>query len=372
MNRREFIRYSCCGAALLGVSGFSYSWLRLGEESAMRKKYMVSPIGYLTEKESMILYLASLAPSGHNTQPWIIDVRDKKEWYIGFDQARQLSVVDPDNRELMLSIGAFIENLITASSMQGEEAKLDVLAKHNFGAVIAKIRFTGKKISYGIDLPIAARRTIRNGFLPLLLRESDLADLTAVDPDAIFYYPLNSNQGKRLSEISLSANRDQVARDGVQAELAEWIRWNDQSAAAHENGLTPESMEIQGISRWYVKYFFGKEDVMSETFREESVKLAQSQVQQGAGWLLISSKGTAPYDLIQAGRSLESAWLRACARSIAFHPMTQMLEEVKWQKVLTAEFGEIGTIQFVVRVGYIENYPAPVSLRMPLEKITLL
>ena len=52
-----------------------------------------------------ILYYASLAPSGHNTQPWTVRLENQAIW-IGTDSARWLPKVDPGNREVMLSVGA--------------------------------------------------------------------------------------------------------------------------------------------------------------------------------------------------------------------------------------------------------------------------
>ena len=61
-----------------------------------------------------ILYYASLAPSGHNAQPWTVRLDGQQMW-IGTDSARWLPNVDPTNREVTLSVGAFIENLIAAA-----------------------------------------------------------------------------------------------------------------------------------------------------------------------------------------------------------------------------------------------------------------
>ena len=55
--------------------------------------------------------------------------------------------------------------------------------------------------------------------------------------------------------------------------------------------------------------------------------------------------------------------------NIALHPMTQMLEESPWKDRVAAELGLPGTVQFILRVGYISRYPGPVSLRMPLERL---
>ena len=87
------------------------------------------PVRGIDDEGARILWYASLAPSGHNSQPWLVKVVGKGEWIIGGDSRRRLPAVDPDNRELLLSIGAFAENLSTASSVAGYDAAMEVIAK---------------------------------------------------------------------------------------------------------------------------------------------------------------------------------------------------------------------------------------------------
>jgi hypothetical protein len=85
------------------------------------------------------LYLASLAPSGHNTQPWTLRVVEPKHWIIGSDKKRWLPAVDPENREMFLSLGAFIENLVIAAGTYGYEVDLQILAKNRTESSIAEV-----------------------------------------------------------------------------------------------------------------------------------------------------------------------------------------------------------------------------------------
>src|SRR5262245_65824001 len=77
-----------------------------------------------------ILHYASLAPSGHNTQPWSVRLGNREMW-IGTNPARWLPKVDPTNREVTLSLGAFVENLITAAPAYGYRADCEAVAISN-------------------------------------------------------------------------------------------------------------------------------------------------------------------------------------------------------------------------------------------------
>ena len=58
------------------------------------------------------------APSGHNTQPWLFRVQ-KDRIQILPDMSKSLPAVDPDNRELFISLGCATENLCIAAEAKG-------------------------------------------------------------------------------------------------------------------------------------------------------------------------------------------------------------------------------------------------------------
>jgi hypothetical protein len=68
-------------------------------------------------------------------------------------------------------------------------------------------------------------------------------------------------------------------------------------------------------------------------------------------------------ELIETGRRFERTALLARERNIALHPMTQILEEEKGRREIASNHGGDVIPQFVLRVGYMDKYPAPVSLR---------
>jgi len=373
VKRREFIKYCLAGGVAAGTGLLSYSWLNMKEEGAMRSAHSLASstnIDGLSVDEANILYLASLAPSGHNTQPWVITIIEPKRWRIGSERTRWLPAVDPDNREMILSIGTFLENLSLAARIQGYEAVIDVIGENNFSSEIAEVRFIKKQMAVTVsDKVIQERRTVRKGFLNSQISSEDQRMLIGNNKQAVFYYPLNSQEGSYISQANLLANKKQATRIDAQMELGDWIRWSDLEASQHQNGLTPESMEMNGLVRWYAKHFLSKADVLSKRFREETIKLVEEQVHNCAGWLIVKSDGSTVEELINAGRVFESTWFRAHEKRIAFHPMTQVLEESPWQKELAQEIGLAGHVQFVVRIGYIKEYLKPVSLRMPISKI---
>jgi hypothetical protein len=65
-----------------------------------------------------LIRYATLAPNGHNTQPWRFQVSDG-QISIRPDLARRTPVVDPDDHHIFVSLGAAAENLVLACAARG-------------------------------------------------------------------------------------------------------------------------------------------------------------------------------------------------------------------------------------------------------------
>lgn len=321
---------------------------------------------FLDREERAMLDLASRAPSGHNTQPWAVRVKGPGLWSIGTERSRWLPAVDPGNHDVMLSMGAFIENLAIAAGVHGRRLEYRVTGKGALDTALLEARIGRGTVLEYPAARIRMRRTVRNGMMTRDISAADLAEVTGADA-RFMYFPRLSQIGRYLSEATLEANRTQTWRNEAQEELAGWIRWSKEEQRRHENGLTPASMEITGIAGWYVGTFFNRQSVLEKSFREQGIAMARKQVENCGGWLVLAADGNGPAALIDAGRAFQRMGLLVRERSMAVHPMTQALQEVPWKDEIAARVG-VKKIAMLLRVGYVKNYPAPVSLRMPLER----
>ena len=91
------------------------------------------------------------------------------------------------------------------------------------------------------------------------------------------------------------------------------------------------------------------------------------QVATHGGWLVVTSPDESVAALLDAGRRMERCWLKARGRGVAVHPMSQLLEETPGTLGAARRLGLPEPVQFVLRLGYVTDYPAPVSLRRPVE-----
>lgn len=365
MNRRKFLIYGGLGLASLGGLG---GWNFVKEAGTIPRDQLPQLSG-LNSDLTNILYLASLAPSGHNTQPWTVTIKNDEHWIIGTERQRWLPAVDPHNRETMLSLGAFLENLVTAAEAAGYIVTVETLTTNPSDQDIldVKLQQVGGRTDFNIE-EIQLRRTLRNEFLNDNLASDDLRFIFGDDKNSIVYFPRDSAEGRYFRDGTILANKTQAYRDPAQLELAAWIRWSNSEVRRYMNGLTPEAMEIGGVARWYVKLFYSHNSVLTDSFRETTIKKIEQQATAGGGWLVITSPTSAIPELINTGRKLQRLLLKVRSKMIAVHPMTQMLEEEPWRSSIADTLGVNGTVQFVLRVGYVKSYPSPVSVRMPLAR----
>jgi hypothetical protein len=366
MNRRNFI--AIAGTTVVVAGGVYY--LSSDKRNFVRADIKNAPSGniHLKEDERAILYLASLAPSGHNAQPWFVRYLEPYHWIIGNDKTKWLMGVDPTQRETILSIGAFLQNVEYAASNFGYTCQFTVLATTNQDEDVVEVRLTKASNSIKFDIQkIKQRRTVRSNYLSAILKQEDVAYLTNKEADFIHYLPNSSKEHQWLNEQTIEANRLQAYRDDAEKELAEWIRFSSKDVKVHSDGLTMASMEIEGVAAWYLRNFYGKADVMKNSFREKSIDSASAQVAKSAGWLLITSKDDSVATLLETGKRLQRLLLKIRDRNIAIHPMTQILEEPATQQTLHSSIGITDNVQFILRTGYVTNYPQPVSLRRPVD-----
>lgn len=368
MNRRKFISTTGITILFAGTGAYLLSDKKNIERTDIKDdthdKFSFHP----DEKE--ILFLASLAPSGHNTQPWFIKYIGPYHWIIGNDKNKWLPAVDPAQRETMISIGAFIQNLEFAANNAGYSCQFNLLAERNQDENIMEVRLhkTSGIIKYDIS-KLIKRRTVRSGYLTETLKKEDASYISEGEKDFFHFISSGSNEYTWLNEQTIEANRIQAYRNAAQAELSEWIRFSNEDVKNKCDGLTVAGMEIEGLPAWLLRNFYDQENVMKNNFREQGIDKVKTQVSQSAGWLIITSKDNSVETLLETGKRFQRIFLKVRDKMLAIHPMTQILEEPETKQQVNSSIGISDNIQFILRLGYLKNYPDPVTVRRPLNWI---
>lgn len=124
-----------------------------------------------------LLRYAVLAPSGHNTQPWAFTIVPEGIEVFA-DYTRRLPHLDPDDRELLMSVGAAIMNLRVAAAHFGFES---TVLYHRSACQTSPVALVSFKESCDPDL------SLRRLFPAILHRRTNRRpfDGEPINPDAL-------------------------------------------------------------------------------------------------------------------------------------------------------------------------------------------
>lgn len=365
ITRKEFLSKSAQTGSLILVSAIA------GTDFFNSALFADDKAGTgLDSRSFKIIKSATRAPSGHNSQPWTIKIISKNEWIIGWDKTRALPAVDPHNRELLLSIGAFCEALKISAKNEGLDSKIEITGSSPFSHELAKIKFRESAKSGIYSQELQKRRTIKNGIISRSIDKDHIDSIKSSINSGIHVISKGSAESSFIEEMVLQSNIIQTEREDAQKELAAWIRWSDKDVEKYSNGITPAGMEIEGVAAWYVKSFYNSDTVMTRTFKDATISQVKKNLSSYGSWILITSKKEDTFSLINTGQDFLKLALNSYNKKISLHPMTQPLEE-GFGDDLRRRLGISEKIQFLLRCGYVNRYSEPVSVRMSPERIMI-
>jgi hypothetical protein len=123
--------------------------------------------GGASEKLRYLVGYAILAPSGHNTQPWLFGL-DGDRLHLRADRTRRLPVVDPADRALAISCGAALGNLRAAMLRFGYRGDIELLPDPSDRDLLAIVALGGEHVPTEPECErfraITRRRTTRTKF----------------------------------------------------------------------------------------------------------------------------------------------------------------------------------------------------------------
>ena len=123
LNRRDFLKV--LGATSVVAAGgyvlHTYSpWLDYNEQASQNMQEFST--NYSNQMIELVRY-ATLAANGHNAQPWKFSIKDHSIEILP-DFNRRLPVVDPNDREMWISLGCALENLLITARGIGYAAEV--------------------------------------------------------------------------------------------------------------------------------------------------------------------------------------------------------------------------------------------------------
>jgi hypothetical protein len=311
------------------------------------------------------LRYAVLAPSSHNTQPWHF-ILDEESVALCADRLRALPVIDPFDRQLIISCGAALFNLRVALSYFGLAYAITLFPSRADPDVLAHLRIvhgghcdTGlASLFQAIPLRVTTREIFADETLPAVIQQQ-LVDAAATEGADVVCVS-NSRTRESLAELISEADRVQFKDPRFRRELASWIH-----PRGREDGMPTLSTGMSVLLDLAAPLFASA----IRTF-DLGGGVAAAHGALAAGSPLLICLATPMDDApawLTAGQALERLLLVAANAGITASYLNQPIELGALRERLRAALAMDAVPQLLLRVGL--GKPVPHSPRRPLADV---
>jgi nitroreductase len=319
--------------------------------------------GTTRDKLRAAVKYAILAPSSHNTQPWVFRVREDRLDLFA-DRSRRLPVVDPDDRELVISCGAALFNLRLALRDFGLAEQTELLPEVANPDLLARIRLTGVREASAHDHALFAairrRHTDRSSFESRAVPAPILEALAwAAEREGAWLAVLPTEPAKRaVADLVAQGDRIQMADPQFRRELATWLRPNRSRRRDGMPGFAVGLSDLPALAA----------PLVIRTFDIGDGRAAQDEaLARGSPALaVLGTEHDHPTDWLVAGQALSRVLLQAQAEGVSASFLNQPIEVAALRLPLQAIVARVGYPQMLLRLGYsTRGYLRPTPRRSP-------
>lgn len=306
-----------------------------------------------------LVQAAALAPSSHNTQPWLFRLRGGSIELLA-DRTRALPVNDPHDRELTISCGCALLNLRVAAAGAGLRADVEVLADEAQDDLLARVRLAdASALLADADLAsaIAERRTCRERFAATAIDAQALQTLIQAAASEGATLIILERNDQRLAAAALVAEGDAAlwANPSWRRELAAWMH-----PRRRGDGLTLPALAVP-VAQAVVRTFDmgGGVAARDRQLADESPVLA-----------VLATEGDTPGDWLAAGQALQRLLLQAVRLGLQVSYLNQPVQVAALRPRLQQLAQCPGHAQLLLRMG-VPVRPVPAAPRRPLSDIQI-
>ena len=384
VSRRGFLGLAGVGGATLavaGVGGLTWRAVEAGVFATGTGPAYAAWDQWNRPSRGMLRLVraAVLAANAHNTQPWLFRI-DAEHIDLYADTGRSIGSMDPLGRELYLSLGCALENLVLAGPASGLAATPALLPDPTQPAHIARVTLatTGATPS-PLYAAIPARHTNRGGYdtrrsVDAPIREA-LSRLSDVETIRVVWLTADADK-RAFADLTVRATAVIIADPQQAADDFAWYRTAWPQVQSTMDGITIDASGQPPLIRSAAKL------------------LGTTRAQNDDGWLsatrdtqvatafgvLVAPDPLDPVQRIQAGRIWQRMHLWATGRGLGMQPLNQVLERADRERsaALAPTFTDAAARLLpggwhpllAFRVGY-PTAPALRSPRRPAEAVQL-
>lgn len=322
--------------------------------------------GTTAEQLTFLLNYAVLAPSGHNTQPWLFRIADDGI-ELHADRRRALAVVDPGDRELVMSCGTALFHLRVALRHFGQAPVVRILPDPDDPDFMARIR-PGETMepTYNDERLFSAipkRRTNRMPFQDRPIPTTEVQHLVrAADQEGATLHVLKEPDEKRaLAELIAEGDRIQASDKRFRRELAAWMHANRSESRDGIPGYALGLNDFLSLAGPFVVRTFDW---------GEGQAAKDQQLAEGSPVLLVlSTTEDTPRAWMAAGQALDRVLLQGQAYDLQASYLNQPIEVPKLRPRVAERLSLDGHPQLILRMGYPTEQVERTPRRSPAEML---
>jgi hypothetical protein len=305
--------------------------------------------GDAAEKLAFCVRYAVLAPSTYNTQPWFFAItEDTLSIYI--DRRHGLSVIDPDDRQALMSCSAALFSLRLAIRHFGYEETLTLFPRGEGDDLLAQVRLGEKNIippeenDVRLFHALPKRHTNRGAFADRDADSDALQNLRqAAFKEGGQLHICAAAERRVLLRLIAEADHIQSASRAFRRELA---AWTDQRRAYSGDGMAGYGLNYADVTG----------SLKPSVARRFEGGLTDAQLDEGAPTLaLLTTRPGSQLETVQAGSALMRVLLQAQVEGLAVSQLNQPCEVPELKLRLQDELGfqlSGNRVQAILRIGY--------------------
>ncbi|WFE29753.1 nitroreductase family protein [Solwaraspora sp. WMMD791] len=303
---------------------------------------------------------AVAAPSLHNSQPWRFRLIDHAGGVDLFaDRHRQLEVIDPSGRELLISVGAALFNLRIALRHRGWLPHTDLFPDPQQPDLVARVTpgTAGVPTAGVVALAeaVGRRHTNRWPFTSAAVPKDVLESLCqAAGHEGAELAVASAVARNAIVSLARSAQQRHREDGAYLAELAQWT--------------APRRGRREGVPRAAIGPWDALETLPMRDFGLVTPRWNRpaERFEPFPTILVLSTDGDTPRHWVAAGQALQRVLLLATVHHLATTPISQPLE-IPAIRELLADRRRGKVAQLIVRVGY--GPPAAATPRRPVAQM---
>lgn len=307
---------------------------------------------------------ATLAPNGHNTQPWRFRPGADRIDILP-DLSRRTPVVDPDDHHLFVSLGGAAETLALAGAARGRPGEVAFDPGGPGGLIVS--HGPGRPVGSALFDAIPVRQSTRGDYDGRAVGAADLSSLAAAARmPGVDLILITGRAGiSRVRDLVIEGNSTQLADPAFVRELKSWIRFNPRQAMDTGDGLFSVASGNPPLPTWLGSAMF------DATFKPkaENDRYAR-QLDTSAGVAVFVGEREDRDHWTRVGRASQRFALQATVLDLKVAHINQPVEVAALRPELAALVGLAGRRpDLVMRFGY--GTAMPCSARRSLPAVIL-